>query len=72
MADSGLDDAGIQRMRNLGFAAQSRKSVEKLLRDWDKCGSGRQVEGIGMHECDIPERVDGHVWWREPEAEQEI
>lgn len=57
--------------RNLGIAAQSRKSVEKLLRDWEKGGDGRWVEGIETRECNIPERVDGHVWWREPEGEPE-
>ena len=55
--------------RNLGIAAQSRKSVEKLLRDWEKGGAGRRVEGIETRECEVPERVDGQVWWREPEAE---
>jgi len=57
--------------RNLGIAAQSRKSVEKLLGDWKKGSGGRRIEGIETRECEIPERVDGHLWWREPEAEQE-
>jgi hypothetical protein len=33
-----------------------------VARDWEKGGSGRQVEGIETRECGIPERVDGHVW----------
>jgi len=57
--------------RNLGIAAQSRKSVEKLLADWQKSGEGRRVEGIETRECDVPGRTDGHVWWREPETEEE-
>ncbi len=57
--------------RYLGIAAQSRKSVEKLLRNWENGGDGRWVEGIETRECGIPERVDGQVWWREPEADQE-
>lgn len=56
--------------RNLGIAAQSRKSVEKLLADWEKAGDGRRVEAIEARECDMPERVDGHVWWQAPEAER--
>lgn len=54
--------------RNIGIAAQSRKSVEKLLKDWEAGGRGRRVEAIETDECGIPERVDGQVWWLEPEA----
>ena len=55
--------------RNLGIAAQSRKSTEKVLSDWAKGGRGRRVDGIEVPEHRIPERVDGHVWWRTPENE---
>lgn len=57
--------------RNLGIAAQSRKSVEKLLRDWEQGGTGREVQAVEAGECEVPERVDGHVWWREPDADPE-
>lgn len=60
-----------QADRNLGIAAQSRRSVEKLLRDWAAAGHDRHVEGIETREVDIPPREDGHVWWRGPEEEGE-
>ena len=53
--------------RNLGIAAQSRKSVEKLLKDWAAAGPGRQVDGIQTRECAVPGRTDGYAWWREPD-----
>ncbi len=40
--------------RNLGIAAQSRKSVEKLLDNWMATGSDRHVDGIETHEAEIP------------------
>ena len=55
--------------RNLGIAAQSRKSAEKVLSDWAKGGRGRRIDGIESPEHGIPERTDGHVWWRSPEDE---
>ncbi len=57
--------------RNLGIAAQSRKSAEKVLSDWVKGGRGRRVDGVEAPEHDVPERVDGHVWWRTPESEDD-
>lgn len=57
--------------RNLGIAAQSRNSVEKVLRDWQAGGKGRQVEGIEVREVSPPAPVEGHVWWREPEVGQD-
>jgi hypothetical protein len=53
--------------RNLGIAAQSRRSVEKLLGDWAKTGPGRRIDGIETRECPVPRREDGHVWWRGPD-----
>ncbi|MDH5823556.1 tetratricopeptide repeat protein [Luteimonas sp. RD2P54] len=55
-----------QPHRNLGIAAQSRHSVEKLLRDWDSTGAARDVEGIETREVAIPLREDGWVWWSGP------
>lgn len=57
------------RDRNVGIAAQSRKSAEKVLSDWAKGGPGRRVDAIETPEHGIPERIDGHVWWRAPESE---
>jgi hypothetical protein len=58
--------AGWKSERNLGIAAQSRKSVEKLLADWSRGGAGRQVDGIEIREHAVPAREDGHVWWCGP------
>lgn len=57
--------------RNIGIAAQSRKSAEKILADWVRAGSGRRIDGFEVPEHAIPERVDGHVWWRSPEPAPE-
>ena len=56
-----------QRGRNLGIAAQSRASVDKLLQAWKSAGRERIVDGIETRELSIPSREDGHVWWRDPE-----
>lgn len=56
-----------QTSRNLGIAAQSRKSVEKLLDNWVASGRNRHVEGIETREADVPPREDGQVWWRGPD-----
>jgi len=48
--------------RNLGIAAQSRKSVEKLLKVGVAKGSKRSIDGIASRECKPPERekLSGH------------
>lgn len=56
--------------RNLGIAAQSRKAVMKLLKDWQKGGEGRHIDGVETSECPVPEREDGHVWWRDPNEDE--
>lgn len=61
------DDGDWEPDRNLGIAAQSLRSVEKLLKDWAAAATGRRVDAIEARECPIPERQDGHVWWREPD-----
>ena len=53
--------------RNLGIAAQSRHSVDRLLRDWAAGGPGRRVDAVETRECAVPEYRQGHVWWRSPE-----
>lgn len=65
------DNSAWQPDRNLGIAAQSRKSVEKLLNDWSTAGPGRHVDGIEVREVEIPPRVDGHVWWGGPGEDEE-
>jgi hypothetical protein len=56
--------------RNFGIAAQSRRSVEKLLEDWSAAAPGRRVDAIEARECPLPERNEGHVWWREPDEDE--
>ena len=57
--------------RGVGIAAQSRLAVEKLLADWAAATPGRAIEAIESRESDVPEREDGHVWWRGPEDASE-
>ena len=60
-----------QRDRNLGIAAQSRKSVEKLLKDWSRGARGRRIEGIETPDVEISSPEEGQVWWRGPEESEE-
>lgn len=53
--------------RNLGISAQSRRSVEKLLKDWSAKGRGRSIDGIEARECMPGDPEDGVIWWREPD-----
>ncbi len=55
-----------QSDRNLGIAAQSRKSVDKLLGAWLAAGKDRAVAGIEVREVAVPSREDCHAWWEEP------
>ena len=50
--------------RNLGIAAQSRASVERLLEQWVAGGQGRRVDGIESPDHPIPEPQQDRVWWR--------
>ena len=56
--------------RNIGIAAQSRRSVEKLLQDWAASGAGRHLVAIESRECPVPVPEDGHVWWVGPDGAQ--
>ncbi|GGD37218.1 hypothetical protein [Pseudoxanthomonas indica] len=56
--------------RNLGIAAQSRLSVETLLKNWSAAAPGRQWAGIETREVQAPELQEGGVWWREPEDDE--
>ncbi|KAF1721732.1 hypothetical protein CSC75_05840 [Pseudoxanthomonas wuyuanensis] len=60
-----------QPERNLGIAAQSRLSVEKLLEDWAAKGAGRSIEGIETRELAAPEPEEGSAWWCGPEDEED-
>lgn len=60
-------EAQWQPERNLGIAAQSRLSVEKLLKDWAAGNAGRQLDAIETREYPQPVREDGHAWWLSPE-----
>lgn len=57
--------------RDLGIAAQSRRSVDKLLRDWVAAGPDRHLDGIEMPTTEPPPRLDGQVWWRGPDDAEE-
>ncbi len=57
--------------RNLGIAAQSRASVDRLLHQWTASGSGRSVDSVELREHEAPLPEEGQIWWREPESEQE-
>lgn len=62
------DNADWRRERNLGIAAQSRKTVEKLLGDWVGSGADRSITGIEVREVEPPALESNTVWWRDPEA----
>lgn len=67
------DDAAQRRMRHrIGIAAQSRRSVLRLIERWREDGDGRFCEGIegGEHALvDPPER--GVAWWRMIEPQRQ-
>lgn len=66
------DDArGWRPARDLGIAAQSRKSVDRLLRDWAGAGADRHVDGIETRADQPPPRLDGQAWWRGPDDDRE-
>lgn len=65
------DEGDRQTDRNPGIAAQSRKSVEKLLHDWAASGHDRYVEGIETLEAEVPLRADGQVWWCAPDEDED-
>jgi len=65
------EDAAWQAERNLGIAAQSRRSVEKLLRDWADGRAGRHVDAIETRERAPPPPVAGSAWWQSLEDEGE-
>ncbi len=64
-------DAGWQPDRNLGIAAQSRHTVDKLLEAWVQGSDGRRIDGVSTREVAVPEHATGHVWWRGPEDDED-
>lgn len=65
------DEGDWQIERNLGIAAQSRKSVEKLLRDWASGHTGRHIDAIETREHAPPACVAGGTWWMSLDNEEE-
>jgi hypothetical protein len=58
--------------RNIGIAAQSRRSVTKLLETWKKTGRGRRIDAIEV--CDAPlssPPESGPIWWDSPAEDDE-
>lgn len=55
------------QMRTFGVAAQSRRAVEKMLRDWKADGPGRGLESIESREHPTPFPEPRIAWWRLPE-----
>ena len=70
-ADGNQPDVEWQAERNLGIAAQSRKSVEKLLKDWANGHAGRQVDAIETREHARPACLPGGTWWMSLEDDEE-
>ena len=68
---SDTPDTAWKRDRDIGIAAQSRHSVEKLLSNWSAGTRTRRVDAIETRECAVPELIEGGVWWRGPEDEED-
>lgn len=60
-----------QPERNLGIAAQSRRSVEKLLHDWANGHAGRHIDAIETREQTPPACVPAGSWWLSPEDDED-
>ena len=61
----------ISTQRNLGIAAQSRHTVDKLLAQWTAGGKGRWVEVIAQRDVPLTEPAEGQVWWRSHDEDDE-
>jgi len=57
-------DEGWNGDRNVGIAAQSRASLDRLLTQWQAKGSGRRVDDIDDREHPETSPEEGQVWWR--------
>ncbi|KRA20401.1 MULTISPECIES: hypothetical protein [unclassified Lysobacter] len=68
---SAQDDADWEPERSLGIAAQSRRVVDKLLRDWTRGGRGRRVDAVNAVDALPQAPADGGVWWCAPDDEEE-
>jgi hypothetical protein len=72
-ADEREDDGEAwEAQRNIGIAAQSRRSAEKLLHSWAANGAGRRVDALETRSAPLsaPSGNDG-LWWRSPDDEDE-
>ncbi len=67
--DTAVGENGWNPDRNLGIAAQSRASVDRLLDQWVAGGQGRRVDGVETREHDAPLPEEGQLWWRGPEED---
>ena len=65
------DDDSWAPDRNLGIGAQSRAAVTRLLQDWTRGGPGRVVESVDASDVAPPLPVDGCVWWRGPDEDED-
>jgi tetratricopeptide (TPR) repeat protein len=57
--------------RNLGVAAQSHHTVNRLLDIWTKGGPGRWVDAIEQCENVITSPEDGTIWWHSVDNDQD-
>lgn len=67
--DTAADENGWKPDRNLGIAAQSRASVDRLLDQWRTGGRGRRVDGVETREHEAPSPEEGQLWWRGPDED---
>lgn len=65
------DDGSWSRERNLGIAAQSRSTVERLLEVWTAGGEGRWVDAIEQREHPLSSPEENQVWWRSEDEDDE-
>jgi hypothetical protein len=57
--------------RNLGIAAQSRRTVERLLEAWIAGGEGRWVDAIEQREHPLSSPEESQVWWRSKDEDED-
>ena len=65
------DDGTWNHERNLGIAAQSRRTVERLLEVWTAGGEGRWVDAIEQREHLLSSPEESQVWWRSEDEDDE-
>lgn len=65
------NDGAWETERNLGIAAQSRHTVDRLLAQWTAGGEGRWVEAVAQREMAPASPAEGQVWWRSHDQDEE-